>query len=130
MLVALALQCAVAQKEKRTDRTFRTDLRSAKERDNRFDGGDQTSRVGGEEDNKCRQKNEAPFFEFGDASIGFAGLCVNRFEFFINAVETLLAAVRQIVARFCHFRFLIEDFRFHSPALNGWGWSLNSGRRS
>ena len=74
------------------------DLRSAKERGNRFHGGNQSSRIGGEEDNKCRQKNEAPFFEIGDTAIGFAGLCVDRFELFINAVEALLASIGQFAA--------------------------------
>jgi hypothetical protein len=82
---------------------------SVEPRNNCCKNGQKTTGIGCKNHNQSRDENEAPFFELGDASIGFAGLCVDGFQLFINSVEALLAAVRQIT----HWRLMIADCRFH-----------------
>ena len=59
---------------------------------NGFEEFQETVGIGCKNHHQRGDKDKAPFFEFGDTAIGFAYLLVNRFEFFVDAVEALLAA--------------------------------------
>jgi len=81
----------------------RTEVRGQRSADpgaEELEDEDQSVGVCGEKDHERGDEDEGPAFEFGDASVGFAGLCVDFFEFFVYAVEALLAAVGQRAAAY------------------------------
>jgi hypothetical protein len=81
----------------------RTEVRGQRSADpgaEELEDGDQSVGVCCKKDDERGDEDQRPAFEFGDSSVGFAGLGVDFFEFFVDAVEALLAAVRQRAAAY------------------------------
>jgi len=72
--------------------------RSAEPLGSDFQDGQDSVRLGNQRNDERGDEDEGPAFEFCDSSVGFAGLGVDFFEFFVDAVEALLAAVGQSAA--------------------------------